>query len=154
MSLVESYHAAHKERLQRLSPAQKPVVVAIERPPIKPQSIEDGWENMWFFDLLKGCREPRQTVPVKEIQEAVCRHYGLSILDLLSHRRTLDINRPRQIAMYLCRTLTVHSYAQLGRRFGGRDHTTVIHAAQKIEGLLGYDMKLTCDVNTIRKALA
>jgi chromosomal replication initiator protein len=134
-------------------PHQAPVV-SIEKPPAKPQEIDAGWDGMWFYDLLNVCREPRQTVPVKEIQEAVCRYYGVSMLDLLSHRRTRDINVPRQVAMYLCRTLTAHSYAQLGRRFGGRDHTTVIHSAQKIEGLLGYDLKLTCDVNTLRKVLA
>ena len=78
----------------------------------------------------------------------------MSILDLLSGRRTTNISFPRQTAMYLCRKLTPHSFAEIGRRFGGRDHTTVIHASQKIEGLYGFDTKTTCDVNTLKRVLA
>jgi hypothetical protein len=148
-------HAAHKERLSRLrAEPPKPAPIIYSKPAPKPVNHDFGWECMWFYDLLQGFKEPRQVVPIKEIQEAVCRHYGISVLDLISHRRTSDISHPRQVAMYLSRMLSPHSYAQIGRRFGARDHTTVIHASQKIERLLGFDMKLACDVNKLRKVLA
>ncbi len=156
MSLVEELHAAHKARLSRMgarSPYQAPVI-AVEKTPIKPHTIDAGWEGMWFYDLLQGFKEPRQTVPIKEIQEAVSRHYGISVLDLISDRRGRAYALPRQVAMYFCRTLSPHSYAEIGRRFGGRDHSTVLYGSQKIENALGYDVRVTCDVNTLRKVLA
>lgn len=156
MSLAEDYHAAHKARLERMGapPRYQAPVISLEKPPVKPQAIDAGWEEMWFYDLLQGFKEPRQTVAVREIINAVCKHYDVTTFDLMSQRRTKDISLPRQVAMYFCRTLTPHSFAEIGRRFGGRDHSTALHATQKIEGLLGYDLKLTCDVNALKRALA
>jgi len=74
---------------------------------------------------------------VTRIQEVVARQYGVSRFDLLSSRRTANIVRPRQVAMYLCKTLTLRSLPEIGRRFGGRDHTTVLHAVRKISWLVG-----------------
>lgn len=64
----------------------------------------------------------------------VCREYNISRVDLISQRRTAPIVGPRQMAMYLAKTLTLRSLPEVGRRFGGRDHTTVLHAVRKIEG--------------------
>lgn len=157
MSLAENYHAAHKARLARMgapAPYQAPAIIAKPKPPIKPQEIDEGWEVMWFHDLVTShSKEPRQ-IRIREIQEAVCHYYDVSILDLLSGCRTTSISFPRQVAMHLCRVLTPHSFAEIGRRFGGRDHTTVIHGDQKIAGLYGFDMRITCDVNSIKKVLA
>jgi hypothetical protein len=157
MSIVEELHAAHKARLQRLSPAPvkpawQPIVVSRNAP--KPQAHDAGWENMWFHDLVTGHSKEPRTVLVREIQEAVCKHYDVSIVDMLSGRRTASITFPRQIAMYLCRVMTKHGFAEIGRRFGGRDHTTVIHGSQKIAGLYGFDVRVTCDVNSLKKVLA
>ncbi len=88
-------------------------------------------------DLI-GVREPRR-VRIEEIQRVVARHYNVSKADLLSSRRTRTIVRPRQIAMYLAKMLTPRSLPEIGRRFGGRDHTTVLHAVRKIEGLIQGD---------------
>lgn len=71
-------------------------------------------------------------VSVKSIQLAVTEHYGLSLTELLSGRRTWAVVGPRQIAMYLAKILTTHSYPEIGRRFGGRDHTTVLHAIRTV----------------------
>lgn len=153
MSLLEQINAEHKARLSRLN-ALPPKPVPIVRIKIKPVEHDAGWDHMWFWDLVTGhSKEPRQ-VRIREIQQAVCKHYDISILDVLSGRRSRAISFPRQVAMYLCRHMTAHSFAEIGRRFGGRDHTTVIHASQKIEGFYGFDMRVTCDVNVIKKALA
>ena len=154
MSLVENYAAARKARLIRLgAPQPKPFVHAKPKP-IQPQPNDAGWEGMWFHDLVFGHSKEPRIIRIRDIQEAACKHYNVNILDVLSGRRTTKVSFPRQVAMYLCRTMTTHSYAEIGRRFGGRDHTTVIHASQKIEGLYGFDMKITCDVNALKKVLA
>lgn len=156
MSLVEELHNARKARLERMGaiPKSQAPIITVEKAPVKPQAVDAGWECMWFFDLLQSFKEPRQTVAVREIINAVCKHYDVTAFDLMSQRRTKDISLPRQVAMYFCRKLTPHSFAEIGRRFGGRDHSTALHATQKIEGLLGYDMRLTCDVNALKRALA
>jgi chromosomal replication initiator protein len=76
---------------------------------------------------------PRCTI--KEIQRAVCDRYGLDINELLSDRRDRCYTYPRQVAMWLSRKLTANSLPGIGRRFGNRDHTTVLHAFRKIEDL-------------------
>ena len=88
-------------------------------------------------DLIRP-QEPRR-VKIEEIQRIVARQYNVSRADLLSSRRTANVVRPRQVAMYLAKTLTLRSLPEIGRRFGGRDHTTVLHAVRKIEGLVGND---------------
>lgn len=154
MSIVESYNTARKERLIRLGAPQPKPFVPFKPAPVKPQASDAGWEGMWFHDLVFGHSKEPRTVMIREIQVATCKHFKVSILDLLSGRRTRAISVPRQIAMYLCREMTPHSFAEIGRRFGGRDHTTVIHASQKMEGLYGFDIKTTVDVNSIKKVLA
>jgi chromosomal replication initiator protein len=70
---------------------------------------------------------------VKRIQKAVCDEYGVSLVDLCSSRRNHRVVRPRQVAMYLCKTLTSRSLPEIGRRFGGRDHSTALSAIRRIE---------------------
>ena len=83
----------------------------------------------------------------------VARHYNVSRADLLSSRRTANVVRPRQIAMYLAKTLTLRSLPEIGRRFGGRDHTTVLHAVRKIEGLVGNDTVLAEEIDLLKRLL-
>ena len=71
----------------------------------------------------------------------------------MSSRRTANVVRPRQIAMYLAKTLTLRSLPEIGRRFGGRDHTTVLHAVRKIEGLVGNDAVLAEEVEILKRLL-
>ena len=71
---------------------------------------------------------------IEDIQRVVAKHYNVSRQELVSNRRTRVIVKPRQIAMYLSKTLTPRSFPEIGRRFGGRDHTTVLHAVRKISG--------------------
>jgi chromosomal replication initiator protein len=77
----------------------------------------------------------------------------VSRADLLSSRRTANVVRPRQVAMYLAKTLTLRSLPEIGRRFGGRDHTTVLHAVRKIEGLVGNDAMLADEIEVLKRQL-
>lgn len=100
---------------------------------------------------LRGGVERKVTVD--EIQKTVADHYGLTKDDLLSERRTRAVARPRQAAMYLAKHLTVRSYPDIGRRFGGRDHTTVLHAVRRIEALKAEDPTLAADIDAITRKL-
>jgi chromosomal replication initiator protein len=102
-------------------------------------------------DLVRP-QEPKR-VKIEDIQRAVARQYNVSRSDLLSSRRTANVVRPRQIAMYLAKTLTLRSLPEIGRRFGGRDHTTVLHAVRKIEGLVDSDTALAEEIDLLRRAL-
>jgi chromosomal replication initiator protein len=92
-------------------------------------------------------------VRIEEIQRVVARQYNVSRGDLLSSRRTANVVRPRQIAMYLAKTLTLRSLPEIGRRFGGRDHTTVLHAVRKIENLIGIDNGLAAEIEVLKGQL-
>ncbi len=92
-------------------------------------------------------------VTVDEIQKAVADHYLLKQSDLLSERRTRAIARPRQLAMYLAKSMTTRSYPDIGRRFGGRDHTTVLHAVRRIEALKAEDPIIASDLEAVTRKL-
>ncbi|MEL6502867.1 MAG: chromosomal replication initiator protein DnaA [Pseudomonadota bacterium] len=95
----------------------------------------------------------QKRVRIEDIQKVTARHYNVSKNDLLSNRRTRVIVRPRQIAMYLSKILTPRSLPEIGRRFGGRDHTTVLHAVRKIEGLLKEDTKLAHEIELLKRLI-
>ena len=102
-------------------------------------------------DLIRP-QEPKR-VKIEDIQRIVARQYNVSRSDLLSSRRTANVVRPRQVAMYLAKTLTLRSLPEIGRRFGGRDHTTVLHAVRKIEGLVGNDVTLSEEIELLKRQL-
>jgi len=101
-------------------------------------------------DLL---RASERRVTIDEIQRRVAEYFNVRIGDMLSARRARTVARPRQIAMYLSKQLTSRSLPEIGRKFGGRDHTTVIHAVKKIEQLRGEDPALDEDVDLLRRML-
>ncbi len=103
-------------------------------------------------DLVRS-QEPRR-VKIDDIQKLVASHYNISRADILSSRRTANVVRPRQIAMYLSKTLTLRSLPEIGRRFGGRDHTTVLHAVRKIEELVSKDKSLAEVVDLLKRILS
>ena len=102
-------------------------------------------------DLIRPA-EPKR-VRIEDIQRVVARQYNVSRADLLSSRRTANVVRPRQIAMYLAKILTLRSLPEIGRRFGGRDHTTVLHAVRKIENLAGNDSALAEEIESLKRQL-
>ena len=96
---------------------------------------------------------PERRITVDEIQKTVADHFSLKQADLLSERRTRAVARPRQIAMWLCKQHTTRSYPDIGRRFGGRDHTTVLHGVRKIEELMAQDDQIARDVEALTRKL-
>lgn len=102
-------------------------------------------------DLVRT-REPRR-VKIEDIQKLVATRYNVSRADILSERRTAAVVKPRQIAMYLSKALTPRSLPEIGRRFGGRDHTTVLHAVRKIEKAIAEDRLLHDEVDLLKRML-
>jgi chromosomal replication initiator protein len=101
---------------------------------------------------LVGAHELKR-VKIDDIQKLVASHYNISRADILSSRRTANVVRPRQIAMYLSKVLTLRSLPEIGRRFGGRDHTTVLHAVRKIDELVSKDKSLAEVVELLKRIL-
>jgi len=101
-------------------------------------------------DLLRS-NEPQITI--EEIQRRVAQYYNIRLADMLSPRRARTVARPRQIAMYLSKQLTTRSLPEIGRKFGGRDHTTVIHAVRRIDELCREDSGMEEDVDLLRRKL-
>ena len=94
-------------------------------------------------NLLSDLISAREkNISIDNIQKKVSSYYNLALSDMTSSRRSINIARPRQIAMYLSKGLTSYSYPEIGKAFGGKDHTTVIHAVKKIESMLKIDQKL------------
>ena len=102
-------------------------------------------------DLIRT-RDPKR-VKIEDIQKLVATRYNVSRADILSERRTAAVVKPRQIAMFLAKALTPRSLPEIGRRFGGRDHTTVLHAVRKIEKAIVEDRSLTDEVDLLRRML-
>jgi chromosomal replication initiator protein len=92
-------------------------------------------------------------VTVDHIQKMVSEHYGLKQADLISERRARAVARPRQVAMWLAKQITTRSLPDIGRRFGGRDHTTVLHAVRRIESLKAEDPAIARDVDVLLRKL-
>ena len=114
----------------------------------KPITLDFTRETL--ADLL---RAHEKKLTIDEIQRKVAEYYGLKLSDLLSERRSRDVARPRQIAMYLAKKLTPRSLPEIGRRFGNRDHTTVMHAVKKVDELRGKDSEIDSDVATLARLL-
>jgi chromosomal replication initiator protein len=103
-----------------------------------------------LHDLL---RANDRRVTIEEIQKRVAEHFNIRIADMHSARRARAVARPRQVAMYLAKQLTSRSLPEIGRKFGGRDHTTVMHAVRKIEELRAKDSTFAEDVDLLRRML-
>ncbi|MFW5681201.1 MAG: chromosomal replication initiator protein DnaA, partial [Pseudomonadota bacterium] len=114
----------------------------------RPLTLETAQEVL--HDLL---RANERRISIEEIQKAVVAHYNLKLADMGSKRRSRVVARPRQVAMYLAKQLTPRSLPEIGRRFGNRDHTTVMHAVKKVEELMRDDDTIARDVEALRRRL-
>lgn len=103
--------------------------------------------------LRPHLRSGEKRITIDDIQKATAEHYGMKQADLLSERRNRAVARPRQAAMWLAKQLTTRSLPDIGRRFGGRDHTTVLHAVRRIEALRAEDNALSHDLEVITRKL-
>ena len=111
-------------------------------------SIENS-ENLLSDILLVN----EKNISINFIQEQVSSFFNLKLFDMTSSKRSINIARPRQIAMYICKDLTSFSYPEIGKAFGGKDHTTVMHAVKKIEALSVEDMKLKSQLSDLKKTI-
>lgn len=111
--------------------------------------------NIAFAENVLGeaLRGSQRRITIDEIQKAVSAHFEVKQLDLISQRRAVVIARPRQIAMYLAKRLTTRSLPEIGRKFGNRDHSTVIHAVRRIEELRGTDSEIDGAVRSLMRQL-
>ena len=114
----------------------------------RPVTIETAQELLQ--DLL---RAHDKKVTIEEIQKKVAEHYNIRLTDMYSPRRSRSVARPRQVAMYLAKSITSRSLPEIGRKFGGRDHTTVMHAVRKIEELKTTDSIFNEDVELLKRML-
>ncbi|MGI4880174.1 MAG: chromosomal replication initiator protein DnaA [Janthinobacterium lividum] len=114
----------------------------------RPVTIDFTRETL--ADLL---RSHEKKVTIDDIQRRVADYYQVKLADLLSARRAREVARPRQVAMYLAKRLTPRSLPEIGRRFGGRDHTTVMHAVKRIDELRVADRELDADVKQLSRML-
>ncbi|MEP4194568.1 MAG: chromosomal replication initiator protein DnaA [Aliishimia sp.] len=110
------------------------------------------------MDLTTDCladvlRASERKITVEEIQRKVSEHYNIRLSDMIGPKRLRSYARPRQVAMYLCKKLTSRSLPEIGRRFGGRDHTTVMHGVRRIEELKQQDGQIAEDLELLRRAL-
>jgi chromosomal replication initiator protein len=113
--------------------------------PINMDLVQDS-----LSDVL---RASERKISIDEIQRRVAEHYNIRLSDMIGPKRVRNFARPRQIAMYLCKQLTSRSLPEIGRRFGGRDHTTVMHGVRRIEELRVQDGQIDEDVEMLRRAL-
>ncbi|WP_439148682.1 chromosomal replication initiator protein DnaA [Sulfitobacter sp.] len=110
------------------------------------------------MDLTLDCladvlRASERKISVEEIQRKVSEHYNIRLSDMVGPKRLRSYARPRQVAMYLCKKMTSRSLPEIGRRFGGRDHTTVMHGVKRIEELKQNDAQIAEDLELLRRAL-
>jgi chromosomal replication initiator protein len=114
------------------------------------ETIDLDFARQTLGDVFRGAE---RRVTIEEIQKLVSQHFELKPLDLVSARRSRAVARPRQIAMYLSKRLTTRSLPEIGRKFGGRDHSTVIHAVRKIEELRDVDRDIDGAVRVLMREL-
>ncbi|MGG5888880.1 chromosomal replication initiator protein DnaA [Falsiroseomonas sp. HC035] len=114
----------------------------------RPVTMEGAQEVL--HDVL---RAHDRRVTIEEIQKRVAEHYNIRLTDMSSPRRARAVARPRQVAMYLAKQLTSRSLPEIGRRFGGRDHTTVMHAVSRVAELMQADSAFAEDVELLRRML-
>lgn len=152
MSAIQTFHQAHKERLARIAAAaaalRQPIVVVPEPEPINQQEAEEINPRRYWFRII-GAGAPT----IKDIQMVTAEFYGISENDMCSQRRDMPVVRIRQVAMFLAKTLTPKSLPEIGRRFGGRDHTTVLSAVRRIKALMETDRELADEVAEIKSQL-
>lgn len=156
-------------RLARMNPKPKPVIIEIA-PPVAPVPIQVEHQlvktvpvpdiepeiirQMWSF-AVDPCKGENQTPSpsLERIKKVVARKFKITLIDMESARRTRDVVWPRQIACYLCATMTRRSLPAIGRAFGDRDHTTILHSRDKVAKLITEDIHLNEKILALKEAI-
>lgn len=155
---------AHKERQLRIWSAAKPIMMArvakakgaVPIPLLRSMSIRiriAGWKAWDEVLFLNGNTIIHEPITCERIVRLVCQIYDVTKTDLLSDRRTRELVKPRQIACYLAKQLTPRSLPEIGRKLGGRDHTTVLHAIRKVEAMRGDDLSFDAEIASLERML-
>jgi hypothetical protein len=140
----------HADTMPAFLPAPKPtaaperVIEVVEPAPVPappPVATED---RDWLFVT------PRPVTTIKDIQMTVAKHYGFTCMDMRSKRRTAALAKARHVAMYVVKSVTPRSLPEIGYYFGGRDHTTVLHAVRRIDGLVATDEAFRAEVDGLK----
>lgn len=155
---------AHRQRQRRIAIAAQRG--QLSEPPAKSgaELIEEWRERQRAIPIPVNVEEAPQVsvavvdaIPtfatIAQVQRAVAKFYDIGLNELFSIRRTAQVVRRRQIAMYLCRVVTQRSMPEIARRFGGMDHTTILHAVNKISGLVATDAALASEIGSIKAVL-
>lgn len=151
LALLIEHHADHKSVIKFL-PKPKPVVAIVA---VIPEPIVAAPATLAppVVPLPVAIPEPTDALQLPSIaiiSRETARFYERTLMDMYSARRTANIVRPRQIAMYLAKTMTLKSLPEIGRKFGGRDHTTILHAVRKIEDLVCRDERLADEIEVLK----
>ena len=162
---IENIHATHPE----FNVTTNVIAMVAKLIDTNGRDLEGAVNRLLAHTILAGCpltleaadaairdlvrvKEPKK-VKIEDIQKLVATHFNVSRADILSSRRTANVVRPRQIAMYLAKTMTFRSLPEIGRRFGGRDHTTVLHAVRKIEEIAMKDSSFHQELEFLKRLL-
>jgi hypothetical protein len=138
----------HGEAFVTVAPV---VVIEAPPPPAPPPIVPDVAPiTECISEIEEGPRKPT----IKEIQKCISKHFNIPMNELLSSRRLAKIVRPRQIGFYLARKLTTRSLPEIGRKFGGKDHSTILHACRKIEERMAGDPSLARTVAELEAQFA
>ena len=161
-SIVAELHKAHLARLQRFKVAAvgRKAIEAAKAVDDEQVAILETWEDRQkqipipkprWFSVEKELGPVNPVAPtIDQIQRAVCAEFNMSRSELIAQRRTAATVMARQVAMYLCKTLTVRSTPEIGRHFSNRDHTTVLHSIKKIENLIARDQMFASQIETLK----
>lgn len=163
------FAAQRRQRLARIAAGARPDTPIVLRapaavtPPEPPQESEQEWADRqrqipipkepWFLIVEELEPEEPRRPTIKEIQRVVAKHYGLTRADLLCARRTVQIVRSRQVAYFLSKEMTLNSLPQIGRQFGDRDHTSILHGVRKIARLKQTDIALAEEIDALADLL-
>jgi hypothetical protein len=154
-SYAAELHREHLARLQRIK------VKAIGQKTIEAAKIDDEqvaiveekYPKAPWFSIISEKAAPGHPPKIEDILRVACTYFDLTRSQIISARRTAPVVYARQVAMYLCKYHTTKSYIEIGRRMGGRDHTTVLHGHRKLERLLPQNADLAYDVAHVEAML-
>jgi chromosomal replication initiator protein len=168
LGILQSKVETYREHYPRLEIADGVLEFLAHRISTNVRVLEGALTRLFAFASLVGkpidmdlvqdslsdvLRASERKVSIDEIQRKVAEHYNIRLSDMVGPKRVRNFARPRQVAMYLCKQLTSRSLPEIGRRFGGRDHTTVMHGVKRIEELRQQDGQIDEDVELLRRAL-
>ncbi len=164
---------AHRERRARIAALAKPdtpilclsasarsqradvrPVVKLEPIPIVDWVSRQIERYKPWFEIVEEIDPPKSAKPSVGLIQRICaKHYEIPLVRMLSHSRATEVVKPRQVAMFLAKEFTLQTLPEIGRRFEGKDHTTVLHAVRKIAKKQSEDKQLADDLNTLREQI-